>query len=338
MAADFWDSVAGGESEDGGYVPPPAAARPAVAPGGYMSSQLDSKAERNQINESMRKSPQWRDAIKAFGLNPDGPLKLSNKQQQSLAQQLGLPTSDFHIDPAGNINDYHGWKGLPVAAKVAIIAGAAVATGGLGGMFSGAPGAFGIGGTAAGGAAGVPLASVAGGAAPAAASASVPMASLAAPGMTGSLFAPAGGLVGTSAAASAAPAAGLFAPAGGLVGTSVATGAMPAAAAGGGGGGGVGHFLSGLFKGGGVKPQIAAGAFNLAQSAIAANSAKRAAQIQAQYGNRALDFEMGRYNDAKTNFTPFLQGGQTAFANLGDILKTPRSYTSDLERLARGGQ
>lgn len=102
----------------------------------YTSAQLQSKAQRDKVNESMRASPQWRDAIKGMGLNPDGPLKLNGDQQKRLAATLGLPTSDFHIDGAGNINDYHGWKGLPVAAKVAIIAGAAVVTAGAAGAFS----------------------------------------------------------------------------------------------------------------------------------------------------------------------------------------------------------
>jgi hypothetical protein len=125
----------------------------------YTSSQLDSVAERNRVNDALRASDQWRSAIRAMGLNPDGPLQLTKAQQTQLGQQLGLPLSDFHIDPAGNINDYHGWKGLPTWAKTAAIAGAAVGTAGLGGMFSGAPGAFGLGGGAA---AAAPAAEIAG--------------------------------------------------------------------------------------------------------------------------------------------------------------------------------
>ena len=112
---------------------------------GYQSSQLDSQAERDRINPMLRASPQWRSAIQQMGLNPDMPLRLTGDQQRSLGTQLGLPLSDFKIDAAGNINDFHGWKGLPTWAKTAIIAGAAVGTAGAGGMFSGAPGAFGLG-------------------------------------------------------------------------------------------------------------------------------------------------------------------------------------------------
>jgi len=93
---------------------------------GYTSQQLDSRKERDAINIRLRASPEWRSAVQSFGLNPDGPLKLTKDQRRSMAQRFGLPESDFHIDPAGNINDFHGWKGLPTAVKVAIIAGAAV--------------------------------------------------------------------------------------------------------------------------------------------------------------------------------------------------------------------
>lgn len=115
----------------------------------YDHDSLDSQAERDKINEALRASDLWRDAIKAMGLNPDGPLKLSKTQQKQLAATIGLSTEDFHIDGAGNINDYHGWKGLPTAAKVAIVAGAAVATAGAAGAFSGgASGAAAAGGIA----------------------------------------------------------------------------------------------------------------------------------------------------------------------------------------------
>ena len=95
------------------------------------------KLNRNTVNTAMRKSPQWRQAIEGMGLNPDGPLRLDKRQQQRLAQTLGIRSTDFHIDPAGNINDYHGWKGLPTWAKVAAISGATAATLGAGGALSG---------------------------------------------------------------------------------------------------------------------------------------------------------------------------------------------------------
>lgn len=131
----------------------------------YTHDQLDTKAERNQINEAMRASQEWRTAIQQMGLNPDGPLKLTKTQQQQLGRQLGLPLSDFHIDPAGNINDFHGWKGLPTWAKVAIISGAAVGTAGAAGAFSGggSAAASGFGGSAATGGGLIPGTTIAGG-------------------------------------------------------------------------------------------------------------------------------------------------------------------------------
>lgn len=120
----------------------------------YDTNQLQTSGDRNRVNTAMRATPQWRSAIQAMGLNPDGPLRLSGSQQQQLAQQLGIPTSDFHIDPAGNINDYHGWKGLPTWAKVAVIGGATVATMGAAGAFGGGAGAIGAGGGAGAGGAG----------------------------------------------------------------------------------------------------------------------------------------------------------------------------------------
>lgn len=131
---------------------------------GYTNSQVNTDAARDAINPQMRASALWRDAIRGMGLNPDGPLNLSKAQQQMLAQAMGLP-NDVHIDQAGNINDFHGWKGLPTAAKVGIVGGAAALTAGAAGAFGGgaAAGAAGAGtgvgtGTAAGvgaGAAGV---------------------------------------------------------------------------------------------------------------------------------------------------------------------------------------
>ena len=88
-------------------------------------STLQTSAGRNRINTAMRSSPEWRSAIKAMGHNPDGPLRLSKSEQRQLGTMLDLPMDDFHIDPAGNINDYHGWKGLPTWAKVAIVGGTA---------------------------------------------------------------------------------------------------------------------------------------------------------------------------------------------------------------------
>ena len=102
------------------------------------TSNLDNATTRDQVNQAMRKSPEWRQAIQAMGHDPDGPLKLTGDEQKRLAQQMGLNSNDFHIDGAGNINEHHGWSGLPTWAKVAIIAGGTVATAGALGAFGGA--------------------------------------------------------------------------------------------------------------------------------------------------------------------------------------------------------
>lgn len=103
---------------------------------GYTNDQVHTQQERDIINPKMRASPLWRNAVQAMGLDPDGPLTLSKLQQQQLAQAMGLPDK-VHIDPAGNINDFHGWKGLPTAAKIAIVTGAAIGTAGAAGAFGG---------------------------------------------------------------------------------------------------------------------------------------------------------------------------------------------------------
>src|SRR5688500_18095558 len=84
----------------------------------YTHDELDTRAERDKVNDALRASDLWRNAIKQMGLNPDAPPKLSKQQQKQLAATIGLSPADFHIDPAGNINDYHGWEGLPTPVKI----------------------------------------------------------------------------------------------------------------------------------------------------------------------------------------------------------------------------
>lgn len=121
-----------------------------------LSGQLNSKGARNVVNTRMRATPEWRSAIQRLGLNPDGPLHLSDQQRKQLAQMLGVHNNmggeaELEIDPAGNINTTHGWSGLPTWAKAAIIGGATVATAGAAGAFSGGAGAASAAGGAAGG-------------------------------------------------------------------------------------------------------------------------------------------------------------------------------------------
>jgi len=122
-----------------------------------MNTNISNAGERNQLNLAIRTQPWYQDWFRARGLNPNQ-VKLSDGQRKELQQLVVskgfLDPSDGHIDPAGNVSDFHGWKGLPTAAKIAIMAGAAVGTAGAAGAFSGGggiAGAAGGGGGAAGG-------------------------------------------------------------------------------------------------------------------------------------------------------------------------------------------
>lgn len=333
MAADFWESVAGGESEDGGYVPPPAS-RPSSVP-----TRKTAQGTVDEWNAQMRQSPVYLNFMQRNGLSTDGRVKLSKSQQSALERDLasaGMPVpGGMHIDQGGNLNQKNTLGrnvAIGAAATGAALTGFGMAgMGPMSGLFGAGTTGLGLGGPMGYGA--ITPAMAAAAPTSAAAAAMVPLASAATTGL--GLGGPAGyGALAPSLAAEntmfgAPQAASMMMPAA----HGMSNIALPAA-----GGGGAPNAMSGLFGKIGGWPQVAAGGFNLLQAQIAANSAKKAAQIQAQYGNRALDFEMQRYKDAQGNFTPFLQGGQKAFTNLGDILSTPRSYTSDLERLARGGQ
>ena len=159
---------------------------------------------RDQINIKMRQSPAWQNAIRSVGgFRPDGVVSLNKQQQQQVAQLMGIPTSDFHIDQAGNISDFHGWKGLPTAAKIAIIGGATAATLGAAGAFSGGAGAA----SAAGGGAGAG----AGGGGGLLASSAIPgLAGAGAPGAVGGGLAAGGNLaaLGSTAAGGASALSG----------------------------------------------------------------------------------------------------------------------------------
>lgn len=114
-----------------------------------MATNISNKHQRNQLNLTIRQQPWYQEWFASKGLDPNM-VKLNDQQRKELQQlvvQNGfLDPSDGHIDPAGNVSDFHGWKGLPTAAKIAIGAGVTAATLGAGGAFTGAPGAFGLGG------------------------------------------------------------------------------------------------------------------------------------------------------------------------------------------------
>lgn len=97
---------------------------------------LDS-SQRNQLNTQLRMQPWYQQWFLSKGLNPNQ-VHLNDQQRQELAHvaaQNGMPVPHgLMIDPAGNINDHHGWAGLPTWGKVAIGSGLALTGLGLAGM------------------------------------------------------------------------------------------------------------------------------------------------------------------------------------------------------------
>lgn len=65
----------------------------------------------------------------------------------------------------------------------------------------------------------------------------------------------------------------------------------------------------------------AAGA--LGASSTQANASKNAAQLQAQEQQNALNFQEQQYNTNQKNIAPFLQTGQNAVGELGNLTNTP---------------
>ena len=293
----------------------------------YRPDQIDTDLERDQINPTMRASAAWRDTITSFGLNPDGPLHLTKDQRKRLAAVIGFDASDNHIDPAGNINDFHGWKGLPTAAKIAIIAGATVATaGGIGaatgagwgagatlGMGTGAPGALGLGGGAAvTGASTAPLVSTA---APVTmgAGTAIPVA-VGGSTAAGSGVAAGGLAAGATAPLSSAVLPNLAAPVTMGAGTALPVASGTGVAAGVGGGLAMDPITKLLVGGSTISNYF--GARN------AAKAAKDAAKMQAEAADKALAFQRTMWEDTQRNQAPWLQAGTGAIntlANLGGI-------------------
>lgn len=103
-------------------------------------ANISNKSERNQLNLAMRQQPWYQDWFQQRGLDPNM-VKLNDQQRtelQRLVVSRGfLDPSDGHIDQAGNVSDFHGWKGLPTAAKIAIAGGVTAATLGAAGAFTG---------------------------------------------------------------------------------------------------------------------------------------------------------------------------------------------------------
>jgi hypothetical protein len=109
----------------------------------------------NAFNAQIRAQPWYQNWFTQRGLDPNR-VKLDDRQREELKQLVEAQSGfkfpgDMKIDPAGNLNEKGGWAGLPTGVKIALIAGATIATAGAAGAFSGAAGAAGAagGGTSA---------------------------------------------------------------------------------------------------------------------------------------------------------------------------------------------
>ena len=99
----------------------------------------------NAFNEKIRGTEWYQAWFAQRGLNPNQ-VKLNDQQraelQNLIQQKAGFQfPKDMQIDPAGNLNEKGGWAGLPTGVKIAIIAGATIATAGAAGAFAGGAGA-----------------------------------------------------------------------------------------------------------------------------------------------------------------------------------------------------
>lgn len=63
-------------------------------------------------------------------------------------------------------------------------------------------------------------------------------------------------------------------------------------------------------------PAIIGGVSSLGGAAISAAETSKAVNAQKQAAAQALGYQKGAYDDAKTNLSPFITGGQTAFSQL----------------------
>jgi hypothetical protein len=94
------------------------------------SYALGTREGRDRINQQLRSNPQYISFLRSIGVNTNGPLRLSDQQRQQatawVRQRMGS-IGGLEIDPAGNLNNRHGFaeelkQWGPVAAAGAGIA------------------------------------------------------------------------------------------------------------------------------------------------------------------------------------------------------------------------
>jgi hypothetical protein len=115
----------------------------------------DQEPDINLFNAWMRQQPWYQQWFQQQGLNPNQ-VKLSGDQRKALQGVIAQHGYDIGkggmtVDPAGNLNDIHGFAGQPGWLKAIEIAGAAVAGGyGAAALMGGGGGAVAGGGAAIG--------------------------------------------------------------------------------------------------------------------------------------------------------------------------------------------
>ncbi len=117
----------------------------------------------DQVNQQLRANPQYREFLRSMGVNPDLPIKLSDKQRKQTAEWVRSNVGDIgglEIDPAGNINQDEGFSKhgkwiIPAAIGAATLGIGAAGAGPLAGLFAGGGGSAAAGGGAAAAGSGV---------------------------------------------------------------------------------------------------------------------------------------------------------------------------------------
>lgn len=245
----------------------------------------DTEASIDSVNQWMRVQPWYQQALAAWGQNP-ARTKLTEDQRKQLvklAQAHGVRVDEgnIEVDPGGNFNP-KGHK-LRNTLIVAGIVGASLATAGLAGAFSGAAAGTGAGVGAAGAAA--PLAST--------------------------------GTIGLGTLASAAPSS--LMAAGGSAAALAPVAAGVGTAAGVAGATGAGSSLWGKIAGPLIGAAVPAAA-GLIGTKMEVDANKKAAELQAQAAEQALQWEKEQYGVRQRQLAPTIGVGNAATLRLGDLM------------------
>jgi len=258
------------------------------------------------VNQWMRTQPWYTALIKSFGQDPSN-VHLNDSQKQQVikaAQAAGVVVDEGHngqeVDDSGNFQaKSHALRNTLIVAG---IAGAALVTAGVAGVFGGAT----AGGVEAGATAGLGTAALPG------AMATIPALA---------------GTAGAATAAGTAAATGTVAAAGGA--STLAGVAGPAAAAT--AAKGIPSWLAPVL--GTVVPTVG----GLIGATIQSNAATDAEAKRQEGIKAALDFEKQQYADLNGRLQPYIQAGTTSTDRMSQLLGLPaRTDTTATAAPARG--